>query len=116
MNALTRETINLGVGLTKQRFSTAVIKNGGVATNVVPDYATLSIQYRATNVADLEELGKRVEDCARAGALLSNTELKLSVPCPPYLPLNTNAALAEHYREHCEAEGSAIPRLSEDAG
>ncbi|XP_018496418.1 peptidase M20 domain-containing protein 2 [Galendromus occidentalis] len=83
----------------------AVIKNGGAAANVVPEYASLSIYYRAPTIPELEELGKRVEDCARAGALLSNTEVKLSTPNPKYLPLRTNATLGEHYRKHCEAEG-----------
>lgn len=87
------------------RFFTAVIKNGGAAANVVPEYASLSIYYRAPTIPELEELGKRVEDCARAGALLSNTEVKLSTPNPKYLPLRTNATLADHYRRHCEPEG-----------
>lgn len=83
----------------------ATIKNGGAAANVVPEYASLMIMYRAPTIAELDELAQRVDNCVKAGALLSATESKVSRPQPAYLPLRSNTTLGKLYKQHCEKDG-----------
>lgn len=81
------------------------IKSGGTAANIVPDYASLIIMYRAPSIAELEELAARVDDCVKAGALVSATKSKVSPLHCTYLPLQSNETLAQLYKQHCEMDG-----------
>jgi len=55
-----------------------IITDGGQAPNIVPERARASLMVRAETPAKLEAAFARVEDCARAGALASGTELTIS--------------------------------------
>lgn len=62
--------------------------------------------YRAPSIAELEELAARVDDCVKAGALVSATKSKVSPLHCTYLPLQSNETLAQLYKQHCEIDGT----------
>lgn len=51
------------------------IADGGVAANIVPDYACAKFLTRAPRREDLNDITAWVKDCARAAALATRTEL-----------------------------------------
>ena len=54
-----------------------IISQGGVATNIVPDFAEVKFLARAPHNKDVIELYKWIEDCAKAAAMMTKTELKI---------------------------------------
>ena len=110
------EIMNYGVNMMREHMPQDarvhyVITNGGEAPNVVPSYARVWYFIRAPNRSMVNELRGRVENCARAGALASQTEVKLTVLTAVYEAL-PNEALARCLQRNLEAVGA--PRFSED--
>jgi aminobenzoyl-glutamate utilization protein B len=75
-----------------------VISAGGQATNVVPDLAKMSLGLRGPKMADIEYLRSReggIDDCLRAGALASGTDVTAPVVGAFYnlIPNKTGAYL-----------------------
>jgi aminobenzoyl-glutamate utilization protein B len=59
-----------------------IISNGGQATNIVPDFAQMKLGLRGPTMKDIEYLRTReggVDDCVRAGALGSGTDVTMPV-------------------------------------
>ncbi len=54
-----------------------IIKQGGEASNVVPDLTEIEFIARAPRRADLNGITEWVKDCARAAAMATKTELEL---------------------------------------
>lgn len=76
-----------------------VIAEGGVAPNVVPEYARADYYVRSTTKTYNEELVEKVKNCARAGALATGCRVEITRFELPYDNLVTNAALADAYAE-----------------
>jgi amidohydrolase len=55
-----------------------IITDGGQAPNIIPQRASASLMVRADTPEKLEAAYTRIEDCARAGALASGTEVTIS--------------------------------------
>ena len=55
-----------------------IVTDGGQAPNIIPERATAQLMVRADTPEKLEVAYARVEDCARAGALASGTEVTIS--------------------------------------
>jgi metal-dependent amidase/aminoacylase/carboxypeptidase family protein len=55
-----------------------IITDGGQAPNIVPERASANLMVRADTPEKLEAAYARVKDCARAGALASGTEVRIS--------------------------------------
>jgi amidohydrolase len=55
-----------------------IVTDGGQAPNIVPERAAAQLMVRADTPEKLEAAYARVEDCARAGALASGTEVTVS--------------------------------------
>ncbi len=55
-----------------------IITDGGQAPNIVPERAAARLMVRADSLDKLEAAFARLEDCARAGALASGTEVTIS--------------------------------------
>lgn len=53
-----------------------IITDGGQAPNTIPERAAASMMVRARDPESMEEVYKRVMDCARAGALASDAQLE----------------------------------------
>jgi len=87
-----------------------VILEGGEAPNVVPDKA--SVWYYVRNSDDrLENMYKKVINCAKAGALATGTELSMRVMGAVHQRY-ANKALAELFQENIELIG--MPEWTED--
>lgn len=59
-----------------------IITNGGQAPNVVPDFAQMKLVLRGPTMKDIDELRSReggVDDCLRAGALGSGTDVTMRI-------------------------------------
>jgi len=54
-----------------------IITNGGLAPNIVPESAALSYFARALENDYLDEVVRRMDDCARAGALATSAHLEI---------------------------------------
>lgn len=54
-----------------------VIKNGGEAANIVPDFAMVEFYVRSLERKYLDGISDWVKDCARAAALATRTELEI---------------------------------------
>jgi amidohydrolase len=72
-----------------------IITHGGEAPNIVPKYAACRFRIRAADLPYLEELGERVLNCARAGALATGARLEHHDFAPTYENQVPNAVLAE---------------------
>jgi aminobenzoyl-glutamate utilization protein B len=82
-----------------------VIRDGGVQPNVVPSYARVWYYVRAPKRALVNELRERVMNCARAGALASGTEMKVTLLTAVYEAL-PNLALTRCLQRNLEAIGA----------
>lgn len=54
-----------------------IVTEGGQAPNIIPERASARLMVRAPNPEQLETVYRRVQDCARAGALASDTRLEM---------------------------------------
>lgn len=82
-----------------------IIVEGGKAANVVPDHAVAQFYVRAKTKTYLNELVKKVKNCARAGALASGAELTISNYELSYDNLVTNQTLLDIFVDSWEAVG-----------
>ena len=81
-----------------------IISDGASAPNVVPAYARSWYFVRGQRRKDVDELAKRVKNCARAAALATETRLKVRHLTACYDRLR-NDALAEAMNENLKAVG-----------
>jgi aminobenzoyl-glutamate utilization protein B len=56
-----------------------VITNGGAAPNVVPDFAEIYMYARHPNMPTLDGIWSRIVKCAEAGALATETQMKMEI-------------------------------------
>ncbi|MHB8902268.1 MAG: amidohydrolase, partial [Thermoguttaceae bacterium] len=88
-----------------------VIQNGGEAPNVVPDRASVWYFLRNTDER-LEDMDKRVLNCAKGAALATGTELSEVKVIGAIHQAHENKAMAELIYENIKLVG--MPRWSED--
>ncbi len=104
------EIMNYGVNMMREHMIEAarihyVIRDGGVAPNVVPSYGRVWYYVRAPKRTMVNELSERVRNCARAGALASGTEMKETLLTAVYETL-PNLALGNCVQRNLEAIGA----------
>ena len=78
-----------------------IITDGGQAPNIIPERAAAQFMVRADTPVKLEAAYARVEDCARAGALASGTEVTISRTTTVYnsrLNPTLNRLIVENFR------------------
>ena len=95
-----------------------VITAGGVKANVIPDFTATDWIIRAPDVAEMEELCKKVEGCFNAAGTATGCEVEIewnridaeSIPdghvSQPYTNVETNSAIAEAWRANMAALGT----------
>lgn len=88
-----------------------VVLEGGEAPNVVPDKASVWYYVRNTDER-LEDMYKRVVDCAKAGALASGTELASAQVVSAIHQRHANKAAAELFQKNIELVG--MPAWSDE--
>lgn len=80
-----------------------IIRNGGAAPNIVPEEASAEIYLRALDRGYLNDLTRKMDDCARGAAIATQTTWKKEPTAEPYdnlLPNETGiTALKEVFEE-----------------
>ena len=90
----------------KQRvFIHGIIKNGGEAANVIPDYSSLEYYFRAKSITYAMELAQKATNIAEGACLATGTTLKTSVYECPYEDTVLNYTLGEILKEKLTEEG-----------
>ena len=85
-----------------------IITKGGVAANVVPDYAVAQFYVRARKRKTLDEVVNKVKHCAQAAALATGAELTISNYELSYDDMNTNETLSAAFGKNLQAVGEAV--------
>ena len=80
-----------------------IIRNGGAAPNIVPELATAEVFIRALDRTYLNDLVRKVDDCARGAAIATQCTWEKEETAPPFDNLLANEqglkALKEVYEE-----------------
>lgn len=82
-----------------------IIKNGGEAANIVPDFAVAQFYVRATKKAYLKELVEKVKNCARGASLAMGTDLEIENYEYSYDNMETNQVLSSVFTEKLKELG-----------
>lgn len=82
-----------------------IIKEGGLACNVVPAKGVVQYFVRAGKKDYLEEVIERVNNCARGAALMTGCELEIARCRNTFYDLKYQPALRESMRKHLEDFG-----------
>ena len=82
-----------------------VIKDGGKAANIVPDYAMAEFYIRANTSAYLIGFSEKVKNCARAASLATGARLEITNFEGWYDDLHTNETLSARAVQHTKEFG-----------
>ena len=100
-----------------------IISNGGTAANSVPDLATLNVELRTNDSAELNALMKRVDNIIKGAELMTDTTAVYKWDAPWYCatPVPTLYRLAAKYApelgiDESEFTFGALPKASSDLG
>jgi amidohydrolase len=94
-----------------------IIKEGGVAPNIVPERAVIRMYVRAAEAAYLEEVVEKVKNCARAGALATGATVEFRQTAKTYKNMINNRVLQDVFKKNMEALGETIlPASGNGAG
>lgn len=91
----------------------AIIREGGTATNIIPDRAVGAFGVRAPDRAALEVLLGRVEACLRAGAMAAGAEVEIARDPIEYHDLRVNGPLEACFRANAEALGRVFEEVAD---
>lgn len=92
-----------------------IIKQGGEAANIVPDYVVAQFYIRAEEKDYAEEVTEKVINCARAGALATGAELEMSEYEKPYENMITNEKLSDIFTDNLKETGIDYKLNSKDS-
>ncbi len=85
-----------------------VIKEGGLAANVIPDFTRAEFYVRAMDMPYLHELKSKVIRCAEAGALAAGCTMEYGNYENSYHNMITNKTLSTVFNTHLEALGVSV--------
>ncbi|MGN0659093.1 MAG: M20 family metallopeptidase, partial [Emergencia sp.] len=89
-----------------------VILHGGTASNVIPEFTDAEFCIRASKCAYLEELTKKVEDCAKGAALGTGASMTFEPYLGDFKDMSSNLYLAGLHAESMEALGVSVIRTN----
>ena len=87
-----------------------IILQGGSAANVVPEVASAEFLVRAATITELDDIRRRVENCARAAALATGAQLTIDATVPQYAPIRVNETLSKVFAQHAADLGVNIEK------
>ncbi|HHY17212.1 MAG TPA: M20 family metallopeptidase [Firmicutes bacterium] len=93
-----------------------VITKGGVAPNIIPDYAEIRMYVRAKDMDYLKEIEEKVRNCAEGAALATGAKVKFRHTARTYANMITNKTLAEVFAKNLEALGRKVSPPEPKAG
>ena len=82
-----------------------IIRDGGVAPNIVPDYSRADFYIRAATSGYLKGFSKKVQNCAAAASMANGTQLTLTNFEGWYDDLHTNETLSQRMVAHTKELG-----------
>ena len=85
-----------------------IITHGGLAPNIIPDYTAAKFLVRAAEKDDSLAVLAKVEDCARAGALATGAEIKLTRGEKYYANMIPSTVLADLFDANLTALGREV--------
>jgi amidohydrolase len=88
-----------------------IITDGGEAVDVAPQRSTATYLVRARDLAQLEDVRRRVIRCFEAGAVATGATLEIEPAHAPYADMRHDQDLAAHYVRNAEALGRVFPDL-----
>ncbi|RDI43238.1 M20 family metallopeptidase [Falsibacillus pallidus] len=83
-----------------------IIKDGGVAANVIPDYACAQFYFRAKDREYLNEIVERVKNIAKGAESMTGAKLEISNYELSYDDMITNQQLSEAFTKNMELAGA----------
>jgi amidohydrolase len=93
-----------------------VIRHGGEAPNVIPDFAEAEFFVRAATLAYMEQLVGKVRNIAEGAALMTGTTLEFLEPEKPNFDMITNYTLARQLKQNLDAVGLKLPEAKPSEG
>ena len=87
------------------------VMNGGMAPNIVPDYASMAVYVRAGQKDYLEEVIEKVLNCGRGAALMTGAEFEFKRAQNTYYDIKRNKKLNDIMKE--QLAGLGITELVE---
>lgn len=85
-----------------------VVTNGGDAPNIVPEYASARFFVRSDDRDSLEEVVRKVEDCARGAATATGAKLAIKRFCNLYDSMLSNSVIAGVLEKNLEELGLGV--------
>ncbi|KAF9920148.1 hypothetical protein BGZ65_011504, partial [Modicella reniformis] len=82
----------------------SIVTNGGQASNIIPELASMTTLYRAQKPADLAKLHDQLIEIIDSAAEASGCTVKVEKTME-YLPLNTNPPLADRFGSYMKSFG-----------
>lgn len=92
-----------------------IIKEGGKAANVIPDYACAQFYVRASKSKQRDEVANKVINCARAASDAVGTRLEVTHFEEPYDDLITNKTLSDVFSRNLRELGEVEIRKPSDS-
>lgn len=99
-----------GINALRQHVTTdvkihGIIKEGGVAANIVPDNATAQFYVRAATREKLDPVVEKVKNIARGASLMTGASLEISNYELSYDNMNTNSVLSKTFTDNLRYMG-----------
>lgn len=82
-----------------------IVRDGGAAANIIPDYASLEYYFRGATMKYVKELSEKAIKCVEGACLATGTTYKTSIYECPYEDIVINYTLAEMLKEKYEEVG-----------
>jgi amidohydrolase len=87
-----------------------IIREGGVAQNIIPSRAVGDFGIRAADMDALKEMVAMFEDMAKGAALQTDTKVKIEEEMRPYLPVEANPMLGDALAQELTRRGKSPSR------
>ena len=87
-----------------------IVREGGVASNIIPSRAVGDFGLRAADMKRLDEMIAMFSDMAKGAALQTGTKVKIEDEMRPYLPVEANPKLGEALARELERRGKSPSR------
>ncbi|KAF9423767.1 hypothetical protein BGZ76_003614 [Entomortierella beljakovae] len=105
------------IGLMRQQMKPTqrvhgIIKDGGKAANIIPDYTKSVYTVRSPRFSEVEVLKKRVEAIIKSAALATGCRVVLKWGVP-YMDILTNDHLARKFEKYMNSQGLHYPSKEE---
>jgi amidohydrolase len=93
-----------------------IIKHGGNAANIIPDYTSASFMVRSYNRTYLDELRKKIVDCFMGAAIATGCQVKYTWDDKTLEPMKNNMTMAKLFNSNMSALGRNMEPFDYNAG